>query len=42
MEEINQEIGLTQMLRGSPQGGGSEAGDLMEKEKAGEHTESVH
>lgn len=42
MEEINHEIGLTQMLRGSsPQGAGSDVGD-MEKEKIGEHAEDSH
>lgn len=41
MEEINHEIGLTQLLRGSPNGAGSDVGDL-EKEKIGEHSESVH
>ncbi|KAF3762186.1 general substrate transporter [Cryphonectria parasitica EP155] len=41
MEEINQEIGLNQMLRGSPHGvpgSGSDLGD-GEKVKLGEHTE---
>lgn len=43
MEEINQEIGLTRMLQGSPRGVGSEAGENdIEKEKMGEHAESVH
>lgn len=42
MEEINHEIGLTQMLRGSsPHGAGSDVGDV-EKEKIGEHAESLH
>lgn len=43
MEEINQEIGLTQMLQGSQRLAGSEAGENdVEKEKIGEHAESVH
>lgn len=39
-EEINVEIGLTQMLRGSAHGGGSDI-DHIEKEKVDEHTEKV-
>lgn len=43
MEEINHEIGLTQMLRGSPNAAGSDVGDLeMEKEKIDGHTETGH
>lgn len=36
MEEINNEIGLTQVLRGSPHGAGSDT-DVIEKEKIAEH-----
>ncbi len=39
MEEINNEIGLTQILRGST-GAGSETAE-HEKEKTGEHTEDI-
>lgn len=38
MDEINYEIGLTQMLRGSPHGAGSDI-DHIEKEKTGAHLE---
>lgn len=40
MEEINQEIGLTQMLRGSSHGVGSDI-DNLEKEKVRDHSEKV-
>jgi hypothetical protein len=41
MEEINNEIGLTAMLRGSSGHGGSDlaVNEKLEKEKIGEHTE---
>lgn len=40
MEEINHEIGLTQMLRGSSHGAGSDI-DNIEKEKIEDHSEKV-
>lgn len=40
MEEINHEIGLTQMLRGSSHGAGSDI-DNFEKEKIEDHSEKV-
>lgn len=41
MEEINREIGLTQMLRGMSPDDGDGVGSVAEKEKAGEHAEAV-
>ena len=41
MEEINHEIGLTQMLRGSSGTGGSDVA-VAEKEKLGEHSVAAH
>lgn len=40
MEEVNYEIGLTQVLRGSPHGLGSVI-DNLEKENVGEYSERV-
>lgn len=40
MEEINHEIGLTQMLRGSLHGAGSDI-DNIEKEKIEDHPEKA-
>jgi hypothetical protein len=41
MDEINNEIGLTAMLRGSTGAGGSDTAVDHEKEKLGEHTETA-
>lgn len=41
MDEINNEIGLTAMLRGSAGAGGSDIAVHNEKEKLGEHTETA-
>jgi hypothetical protein len=41
MEEINNEIGLTAMLRGGSGAAGSDVAVNPEKEKIGEHTETA-